>query len=260
MRVLFLLFMIFFIRLNGQNSSKENLYLDSICIQRIDLDGSNLKILPDSIFKYKRIKDISIGYNPKINWKKVSKQLQRFEKIECLIIQSQSLKRFPKELTILNNISELDLRQNSIKSFPIEIKKMDSIKIIDISINNIGLLKYNKIEKLFYDLSGFKNLEVLLLTNNYLDTLPVAITKLNKLKTLFISNNIFTRLPKELLLFKKLSYIGIDCIPSLLTTNDLSEFNNFSFHLNSDNTKFNIPFKLEDYKKLNNKYPKNFFW
>ena len=124
-------------------------------VTRINLSGSKLVTLPESINKLKLLTHLDMNHNK-------------------LVTLPESI----GDLLILNN---LDVSFNKLVTLPESINKLNSLNWLNLSDNHLKVLP-ESINKL-------KSLIVLYMPNNKLVTLPESISELKSLRNMSISGN-----------------------------------------------------------------------
>lgn len=160
--------------------------------------------IPNSILKFKNLKQLSILHSPSTNFESLFLNIQNLP-LEFLNLQHNKLSHLPKTITYLNDLKDLNLSHNNISN---------------------STLHY---------LTALPKLKSLWLTNNKLKALPIAITQLKQLRNLYIEQNTLKTLPEDLVKLKKLwvlhaGYNNFSIVPQVLSKMD----NLLLLHINNN--------------------------
>ncbi|XP_013784058.1 leucine-rich repeat protein 1-like [Limulus polyphemus] len=120
--------------------------------------------------------------------------------LSTLRIQQCNLCRVDSRILNLHNLQTLDLSNNLIKVLPANLDHLT--RLVEINLNN------NKLEHVC-DVKFPRNLEVLSLNYNQLQTLPEQLCFMEKLKILSVSNNILQALPERIGFLKTLRNFNV---------------------------------------------------
>ncbi|GBN24731.1 Leucine-rich repeat-containing protein 7 [Araneus ventricosus] len=194
-------------------------------LELVDLSGNNIKGLPESFGKLKKLSFLDLGSS--FDELERNRMVSNGNEIEHLPITFCHLKnltkleldenqlcQLPEEFGLLESLTYLDLSHNILKFLPESFGQLQQLKVCMLSMNFIthlptsfGMLK--SIEDLKLDNNmieylpeSFENLSTLVsldLYNNSLKEPPTAVKKLKCLKHLDLRENDFGRTLEELL-------------------------------------------------------------
>lgn len=133
----------------------------------------------------------------------VLNSLKKMANLVELELHNCDLERIPHAIFSLINLQELDLKSNSIRTIE-EIISFQHLK-------RLTCLKlwHNRIIAIPQSISQVKNIEILHLSYNKLETLPAALFYLPKLRHLDLSHNSISLIPNEVGLLQSLQYFDI---------------------------------------------------
>ncbi len=225
----------YFLRCNVlMNSSTRDLSK----LEELNLKGCNLDAIPKNIRHCTNLRSLDVSDNPLLTF---PEELRYCDKLEILFASScPNIKTLPtvlgdlKSLTRLGwrsgsltsidvnaippNLIHLILTDNKIKSIddPLLFKKLQHVRKLMLSHNNIE--SFGGHERDSQMVTELKNLELLRLAGNEIDTIPDTLFTLPKLTWLTISGNPVTNGFKAIAEEKKANSSDI---PPFITMNDL---------------------------------------
>ncbi|CAL1272313.1 unnamed protein product [Larinioides sclopetarius] len=194
-------------------------------LELVDLSGNNIKGLPESFGKLKKLSFLDLGSsfdelerNPMVS---NGNEIEHLPITFCELINLTKLEldenqlcQLPEEFGLLENLAYLDLSHNILKFLPESFGQLQRLKVCMLSMNCIthlpasfGMLKSIEDLKLDNNLieylpESFENLTTLVsldLYNNNLKEPPTGVKKLKFLKHLDLRENDFGRTLEELL-------------------------------------------------------------
>lgn len=173
-----------------------------------------LKEIPESVSRLKKIVYLTISYTPKLNLKKTLRIISQLPLLDNLYLDA---KKIPDEIGLLNNIISLTITKGyHTKKAHLSHKLFELKKLKYLHLNNCG------IDKLSNKINELTNLKELWLSDNNLTTLPKSIGQLSKLEVISISNNDIKYLPNEFSQLKNLSTIEFYNNPNIDLSNVFS--------------------------------------
>ncbi|OMO80048.1 Leucine-rich repeat, typical subtype [Corchorus olitorius] len=223
-------------------------------VERVELSGRQLKILPEAFGKLHDLVHLNLSQN---QLQVIPDSIAGLKKLEELDVSSNHLQYLPDSIGLLLKLRVLNVSGNKLNALPESIARCSSLVELDASFNNLtrlptnmgyGLLnlekltiKLNKIRFLppsicemrslryldahFNELHGLpqvigrmKNLEVLNLSSNFnnFTELPETFSDLANLRELDLSNNQIRALPYTFGRLGKLSKLNLDQNPLIV--------------------------------------------
>ncbi|KAL2935786.1 Plant intracellular Ras-group-related LRR protein 9 [Bienertia sinuspersici] len=171
-------------------------------VQKADLSGKKLRILPDEFGKLRHLLVLNLSSN---QLQSIPDSVAGMENLEELNLSSNSLQSLPDSIGLLLKLKILNVSGNKLTSLPDSICNCKSLVELDASFNNLAYLptnigyemvnltklavQYNKIRSLPTSVGEMKSLQYLDVHFNELHGLPVTIGKLKNLLTLNLSGN-----------------------------------------------------------------------
>ncbi|KAL1210051.1 Plant intracellular Ras-group-related LRR protein 2 [Cardamine amara subsp. amara] len=230
-------------------------------IERIDLSGQELKLLPEAFGKIAGLVYLNLSRN---DLTFVPDAISKLRKLEELDVSSNSLESLPDSIGMLLNLRILNASANNLTSLPESIAHCRSLVELDASYNNLTSLPTNigyglqNLEKLSIHLNklryfpgsisemlslkyldahmneihGIPNsigrltkLEVLNLSSNFnnLMGVPDTITDLTNLRELDLSNNQIQVIPDSFYMLRKLEKLNLDQNPLEIPTQEVAK-------------------------------------
>ncbi|XP_047944664.1 plant intracellular Ras-group-related LRR protein 3-like [Salvia hispanica] len=182
-------------------------------IEKVDLSGRKLKILPEEFGGLNLLVVLNLSYN-KLEW--IPDSIAGLEHLEELILVANLLESLPDSMGLLENLKILNVSSNKLSALPDSICHCRSLEELDASFNkltylptNIGhelvnlkrlRVQLNKIRSLPTSIVEMKSLRLLDVHFNELHAIPQTIGKLANLETLNLSSNFsdLTDLPETI--------------------------------------------------------------
>ncbi|XP_042191142.1 volume-regulated anion channel subunit LRRC8D-like isoform X1 [Callorhinchus milii] len=133
----------------------------------------------------------------------VLNSLKKMINLTELELQNSELDRIPHAIFSLTNLQELDLKSNNIRTIEevISFQHLKRLTCLKLWHNNIITIPSS--------ISLVKNLEMLYLSQNKLESLPLALFNLQKLRYLDVSHNGISTIPSEIMSLQNLQYFAI---------------------------------------------------
>jgi Leucine-rich repeat (LRR) protein len=171
-------------------------------VKEINLSGYGLKKLPEKVYKFKKLENLSLNKNQiseiKINTRKFphlkildlsdnyltdkSLKIRRNNTLKVLNLTENGIENLNKKWMKSKNLTDLVLANNSVSGFSTKnIKFLKNIQVLNLYNNYVNSLPEN--------FGELKKLQILDLYYNNLRDLPVSFSKLESLQTLAVSNN-----------------------------------------------------------------------
>ncbi len=171
-------------------------------VKVLDLSEQNLRILPKDILKLPNLEELSLGSNPKLDFREVFDLLAQLGKLKFLDLQNSELKVIPDNISNLKSLEILWLDDNFIEEFPEPLKRMENLKELK--------LFSNKIAQLAFQPGDLPNLETIDLCYNQFTQFPVELSTLTNLKSIIIWYNYIEFIPEGINQFEKLEEINLE--------------------------------------------------
>uniref|UniRef100_A0A1J3J635 Plant intracellular Ras-group-related LRR protein 2 n=1 Tax=Noccaea caerulescens TaxID=107243 RepID=A0A1J3J635_NOCCA len=230
-------------------------------LERIDLSGQELKLLPEAFWKIVGLVSLNLSCN---NLTFIPDAISKLKKLEELDVSSNSLESLPDSIGLLLNLRILNVTANNLTTLPESIAHCRLLVELDASFNNLTSLPVNigyglqnlerlsiQLNKLRYfptsisemrslkyldvhmnEIHGIPNsigrltkLEVLNLSSNFnnLMSVPDAITDLTNLRELDLSNNQIQAIPDAFYRLKKLEKLNLDQNPLEIPSQEVAK-------------------------------------
>ncbi|NXG69194.1 LRC18 protein, partial [Baryphthengus martii] len=150
--------------------------------RRLDLSHMGITTFPDCILKLADVDELDLSRNM---LKKIPSSIQKFEKLRWLDLHSNQLEELPKAIGTLQNLLYLNICNNKLttQNLPEELKLLKNLHIL-----NLGL---NRLDSIPSSLESLKELEEIGLFDNALTTIPNSVKNLPNLKKLNAKRNPF---------------------------------------------------------------------
>jgi len=130
-------------------------------VTEIDLEGKNLKELPEVIFKFPNLEVLYLGNNPELDWKKTFESLSKIKQLKGISLAQNNLKTLSEDLNKLENLEKIWLDLNTELDFSQAFTVLAKLpKLKELS------LRENTFEKIPDNIKNLKNLESLFLSYN----------------------------------------------------------------------------------------------
>lgn len=208
-------------------------------LEEVSFYSNKITKLPHEIGNLTKLKILHLGYN---KLETLPDEIGNLQALENLELKKNNIKTIPKTLGNLSNLKKLSFYKcketdfvsicNAFENYgrPINIvneainsKESDSgellislyiKKTIPKEIGKLTSLKYlsvfSSIDKLPAEIGSLKKLEMLSMSNSYLEQLPIEIGDLENLKILNLQKAELTSLPKEIGKLKKLEILHLE--------------------------------------------------
>lgn len=171
-------------------------------IERVDLSGRKLRILPEAFGKLRCVVAVNLSSN---QLQAIPDSIAGLENLEELNLSSNSLLSLPDSIGLLLKLKILNVSGNKLTALPDSICHCRSLVELDASFNKLGYLptnigyelinlrklfvQYNKIRSLPTSVGEMRSLQHLDVHFNELHGLPLTIGKLTNLVSLNLSGN-----------------------------------------------------------------------
>ncbi|NXE10851.1 LRC18 protein, partial [Lophotis ruficrista] len=151
--------------------------------RRLDLSKMGITTFPNCILKLADVDELDLSRNM---LKKIPSSIQKFQKLRWLDLHSNQLEELPEAIGTLQNLFYLNICNNKLttKSLPEELNLLKNLRIL-----NLGL---NCLDSIPTSLGALNELKELGVFDNALTTIPNSVKKLPKLKKLNAKRNPFT--------------------------------------------------------------------
>ncbi len=181
--------------------------------EELDLAGCDLKELPPTIAKLKKLKKLilcskfgehKLLYNQLTS---LPTEISELTNLEVLDLTSNQISHFPVEITALPNLLSLRLGINKIKEIPEEITQLTNLQSLDLSHNQIAStwltklsssLFFNPIKEVLEIITRLTSLQFLDLGGNGLSKIPDSISLLINLQSLNLEKNQIKEIPETI--------------------------------------------------------------
>lgn len=211
---------------------------------QLDIQGTNVLSLPESIGNFTKIEQLWIRKN---GIEELPRSINNMNALLKLDISNNQIKDLPnignltnlKILNLANNqiqdlpnsfkklkeLEELHIHNNKLNSFPKFIDNFKNLRVLNLKSNrireipgNIGNLNnlenlnvgYNAINKIPHSIGNLKNLTSFFSRSNNISEIPESIGSLKKLEYLDLRNNEITRIPHSLCFVNSLKEIELN--------------------------------------------------
>ena len=194
----------------------------------LDLTNRNLPILPEEIFRMRKLEKLILNNNliqeiPNDLAKLAEAGLMK--RIEC---KENKLTVIGEEIGLLTSIEEILLSHNQLSKFPFCFTKLYQLSYLDLShnemedipdeIGNLLFLQYfncsnNKIQNLPKALFNISSLTILDASFNEITSIPSTVGELKKINKLKLNNNKIDELPNEIGFLLTLEELSIENNP-----------------------------------------------
>lgn len=161
----------------------------NINISKLDLSNSNLKLIPEEVFKLKNLRTLNLSNN---SIKDIPKEISNLKMLEVLDISNNKISNFFAKLCELKKLKSLNLNNNQIPTIPKQISNLTQLREFLIANNKIGILPA--------EFSKLTNLVALNISKNPIIELPNSVYELPNIKQLWICD-----LPLKKVYFKVLT-------------------------------------------------------
>ncbi|XP_061214811.1 leucine-rich repeat-containing protein 18 [Neopsephotus bourkii] len=150
--------------------------------RRLDLSKMGITTFPNCILKLADVEELDLSRNM---LKKILNSIQKFEKLRWLDLHSNQLEDLPKAIGTLQSLFYLNVSNNKLttKNLPEELNCLKNLRIL-----NLGL---NCLDSIPTSLGALKELQEIGLFDNSLTTIPNSVKNLPKLKKLSADRNPF---------------------------------------------------------------------
>ena len=114
----------------------KRLYLDGYLLENDEYESYKETFIPDELWNMTNLKWLKIsGFDDE----KISRDIEKLEKLETLILELHDLNSLPGEIQKLKKLKEVDLRETSIDTYKYGVEYFDSLEIF----NGVKLTQYN---------------------------------------------------------------------------------------------------------------------
>ncbi|NXL64011.1 LRC18 protein, partial [Chordeiles acutipennis] len=155
---------------------------------RLDLSKMGITTFPKCILKLTDVDELDLSRN---KLKKIPSSIENFQKLRWLDLHSNQLEELPKTIGTLQNLFYLNICNNKLttKNLPEELNLLKNLRIL-----NLGL---NCLDSIPTTLGALKELREIGLFDNALTSIPNSVKKLPKLKKLNTERNPFPDSEKQ---------------------------------------------------------------
>ncbi|NXV80207.1 LRC18 protein, partial [Atlantisia rogersi] len=150
--------------------------------RRLDLSKMGITTFPNCILKLDDVDELDLSRNM---LKKIPSSIQKFQKLRWLDLHSNQLEELPAAIGTLQNLFYLNICNNKLttKNLPEELNLLKNLHIL-----NLGL---NCLDSIPTSLGALKELKEIGLFDNALTSIPNSVKKLPNLKKLNAKRNPF---------------------------------------------------------------------
>ncbi|MCK5762671.1 MAG: leucine-rich repeat domain-containing protein, partial [Clostridiales bacterium] len=168
-------------------------------LQKLDLSGGEFENIPDEIWNFEDLVELSLNISI------IPKEIKNLKRLRLLEISGKDLKKIPDEISEFALLETLIISNCEICKLPESIEKLTSLRCIKlINLPNLDLVDT------FKKLSLLKYLKVLDLSGNDLYDLPPEISLLQKLNELDLSLNNFSKIPEAIFKLSELTDLSLE--------------------------------------------------
>jgi len=215
------------------------------------LDSLGLKVVPESIIRFKNLKHLSLNSNPDIDLTKTITAILQLP-IEFLNIQHNNLVTLPSKIADITTLNAINISHNRISNpeafqFLGKLPKLNSL-----------WLTYNDLHNLPKEIGLLTSLRNLYMEHNNLLSLPNSIANLNKVSSLHVGHNKFTHLPVQITKMPRLMLLHINNCEIIEISNDFSNTKYSLKGINLDNNKLSAKDKKQWSKEFSSFFMASF--
>ena len=162
----------------------------------------------------------------------------RFVTLKKLDLSNNSLTDLPEEMAVLSSLEILFLSENEIEIIPTVISKFSKLRVLslrgnllaDLSSTNLPtstlvwlILTNNQIRRIHSNIGDLILLRKLMLSHNMIERVPVELGECKELELMRLANNnINTSLPKEVLSLPNLAWVSLSGNPISITPQNIA--------------------------------------
>ncbi|KAL9328623.1 hypothetical protein ACSQ67_003626 [Phaseolus vulgaris] len=168
-------------------------------VEKVDLSGSQLRILPEAFGKIRGLVVLNLSQN---QLEAIPDSIAGLQKLVELDVSSNVLEFLPDSIGLLVNLKILNVSGNKLTALPETIALCRSLVELDASFNNIMCLPTNMG-------FGLVNLEKLLIHLNKIRLLPSSIGEMKSLRHLDVHFNELHGLPQSIGKLTNLEYLNL---------------------------------------------------
>ncbi|RDY06810.1 Plant intracellular Ras-group-related LRR protein 3, partial [Mucuna pruriens] len=168
-------------------------------VERVDLSGSHLRILPEAFGKIRSLLLLNLSQN---HLEVIPDSIAGLQKLVELDISSNVLESLPDCIGLLVNLKILNVSANKLTALPESIALCRSLVELDVSFNNLLCLPTNMG-------FGLVNLEKLLIHLNKIRYLPSSIGEMRSLRHLDVHFNELHGLPQSIGKLTNMEYLNL---------------------------------------------------
>jgi len=152
-----------------------------IGLRWLRLNKTGLDIIPFELSNLKKLESLSLVRN---NLRDIHPDVCQLSNLRFFSCRDNKLKNagVPQELFNLDDLSVVDLSHNQLREVPAGLEQAKNLLVLNLSHNMIETIP----SQLFINLTDLMYVDV---SNNQLDTLPPQIRRLTNLQTLMLNNN-----------------------------------------------------------------------
>uniref|UniRef100_A0A8C1WKU3 Erbb2 interacting protein n=1 Tax=Cyprinus carpio TaxID=7962 RepID=A0A8C1WKU3_CYPCA len=162
-------------------------------IRELWMDGNKLTFLPGMIGTLKQLRYLDVSKN---NLEMVDEQISGCENLQDLLLSNNTLTQLPGSIGSLKRLTTLKVDDNQLMYLPDTIGGMLTPNLHTFShflccLKNVTVLflHSNKLETLPEEMGDMQKLKVINLSDNKLKNLPYSFTKLNQMTAMWLSEN-----------------------------------------------------------------------
>ena len=189
---------------------QQNEIEDLVYLRTLDLSYTNIKKLPETIWKLTNLKILDLS---RAKIEELPEWIGELTNLKRLNLRDTKIEELPGSIGKLTNLEELDLRDTKIEGLPEWIGELTNLEWLDLSgtkieelpesigkLTNLKILDLSraKIEELPKSIGKLINLNELNLSDKKIEELPESIGKLTNLKRLYLSSTKIERLPESI--------------------------------------------------------------
>ncbi|KHN14531.1 Protein lap1 [Glycine soja] len=168
-------------------------------VERVDLSGSHLRILPEAFGKIRGLVVLNLSQN---QLEVIPDSIAGLQRLVELDVSSNVLESLPDSIGLLVNLKIFNVSANKLTALPESIALCRSLVELDASFNNLMCLPTNMG-------FGLVNLEKLLIHLNKIRFLPASIGEMKSLRHLDVHFNELHGLPQSIGKLTNLEYLNV---------------------------------------------------
>lgn len=213
---------------------------DSLKVKRINLSGLNLKVIPETIYRFPNLEELDLQGN---EISVVHLQMDRLPKLFKIDLSSNQLDQKNFSIDKNKSLRILNLQKNAITDIPLAVSRCKKLESLWLGGNILSFKTQS--------FRGLRHLEDLNLYNNALTKLPKSLRKLRRLKVIDLYYNEFIEMPLALTKLKRLETLAIAHNRLKIIDHRIAKLHKLSTFYVHHNELISLPPIMEKMKNLN---------